>query len=135
MSDKKKENWYSDVDKEGVEKGKAILPNFDLPNVGEEPKEFLILEEPYNIDTPNSNFNKTMTKVKVEYLSSIGEIILPKSLKHSICVGLEQMGKDFTNSDLKGITILVKQTKGNDGYNYYNCLVRESLIVNEVNIK
>lgn len=122
----KEKNWYDDVKEEGVEKGIAILPNFDLPNVGAEPMEFLILDEPYVIDTPKSPHNDTMTKMKVEHNGSIGEIIVPKSLKHSIAVSLEQAGNNFKEAKLTGLTLLVKQTKGNDGFNYYNCLLRKA---------
>lgn len=126
MSTEKTKNWFDDVNESGVEKGKAILPNFDLPNVGGEPIEVSILAEPYVIDTPNSPHNKTMIKVKVEFNGSTGEIILPKSLRHSIAVSLEQMGREYKTAKLTGLTMIIKQTKGSDGFNYYNCLLREA---------
>lgn len=126
MSTTKKENWFSDLNQEGIEKGKEILPNFELPQVGESPRNFTILDEPFVIDTPNAPHNKTMTKVKVDCEGAIGEIILPKSLRHSIAVSLEQMGKDHTQTTLTGYVMEVSQTKGTDGYNYYNCVLRNA---------
>jgi len=124
MTKDKKQNWFDGIDKENVEKGMAILPNFDLPIVKGEPMEFKILDEPYIVETPNSPYNDTMVKMKVSYRENIGEIIVPNSLKHSIAVSLAQLGKDFETANLTDYVMTVKQTKGNDGYNYYNCILR-----------
>jgi len=120
-----KDNWFDDVEKETVDKGVEIPTTFQLPKLDEGSIEYEIIGEPFNIDTPESKYNKTASKLPVSLMGVKGEIFLPKSLKTNIAVSLEKMEKDFTKAKLNGMFITVWMQSGNDGFNYYHCSLRE----------
>lgn len=123
----KEKNWFDNVDQKSVEKGIEILPNFDLPNVNEEPKEFLILGEPYVIDIPDGEFGNTMVKMKVEHNDMVGEITLSDNLKRNIAICLGQMDKDYKTANISGMYILIKkETNNKNKQQFYSCMLRNA---------
>lgn len=120
----KKENWFDDVDDDVVEKCSEIPTTFPLPKVDDEPIEYLILDEPFSIETPNSRYNKTAIKIPVSISGVEGEIFVPKSLKTNIAISLDKLGMDFRKSKLSGMILKIWMSKGNDGFEYYHCTIR-----------
>lgn len=123
MSTKKQEQeWDSDLNPESVENASEIPPTFPMPALGEE-MVFVVDGEPYVIETPQSKYNKTAVKlaVKTGEGNIPGEIFLGKSLKFNYKTQLRRNG--ITPKEAIGMHLRVRHIEGEDGNEYYNCLL------------
>ena len=119
-----KTNWHKDISPESVEKCKDVPTTFQLPNLNDSPIEYEFVGEPFEIDTPDSDYNKTSFKVSVKTNGVIGEIFLPKSLRQNIAVAFEKLELDYTKAKWSGMIISVWLEAGEKGFKYYHCTMK-----------
>lgn len=115
---------FKDVSDETIEKCVEIPTTFALPKLDDAPIDYLILDEPFQIDTPNSKFDDTAFKMKVETNGVEGEIFVPKSLITNIAIGLAKLGMSYKKAKMKGLEMRVWMQSGNDGFSYYHCTLK-----------
>ena len=121
--EKEKENpdWFSDLEKEKVDKASEIPPQIDLPTIADTPIEVEITSKPFNVEVKSRNetmlvcnAKRTLPQPTIEK----GTMILPKSLRFNIAKALKQSGKDYLKTDLKGLKIRIWSIL-QDGNKYY----------------
>lgn len=120
-------DFFENVNDESVSKAVNVKPTFQLPKIDDEPMVYVINGTPFEIETPNSKFNKTAWKMPVCFNEIEGEIFIPDSLKFQIAVAMKQMKLEFSTKNLTkivGKSIRIWKSASNvDGNEYYNCQI------------
>jgi len=120
---KTKENpdWFSDLEKEKVEKASEMPPQIELPNIAESPIEVEITSQPFEVEVKSRNENMLVVNAKrilPQPIIEKGTMILPKSLRFNIAKALKQSGKNYEKIDLKGMKLRIWSIL-QDGNKYY----------------
>lgn len=120
---------FENINSDSVEKAVDIKPTFPLPKMDDEPVSYIIAGTPFEIETPNSKYNKTANKMPVKLGELDGEIFIPPSLEFQIAVSMKKLElkptiKNFEKIIGKTITVWMTQDEvtGND---YYNCQISD----------
>jgi len=127
---------FENVDKESVKKAVDVKPTFQLPKLNDDPMAYIIDGEPYEIETPNSKYNKTANKLPVMFNGITGEIFIPASLEFQIAVAMQKLDINPTPKNFGKIIGMELRVWMNldesTGNSYYNAQITP---VNDSEIK
>lgn len=127
--------FFDNVKDESVEKAQEVKITFQLPKLDDQPVEYIIDGVPYEIDTPESPYNKKAWKLPVKNMGIDGEIFVNDSLIFQIAVAMKKLDIKYSEKNFSKIigykmTIWMSKSVTSDN-KYYNCQIVENSEIGE----